>query len=93
MIENDTIISDKMKDAFWNVVVECLIQFHDFTRADAQERSRKLRKGLGRSPSGVSSDIFYHSEPYNVACDIAGKQRDITADFEQYHKILDENHW
>lgn len=86
-------ISIKAKDAFWNVVKECLIAFHKFGEDAAEEKTKELRQRLEKPPVGMSSDILYHSEPYNIACNIAGKERDISEDREKYKKILDRNNW
>ena len=55
-------IDPKVKDLFWNVVMECLMKFHRFKAVDAIEKTDELRTRIGQPPTGISNEIFYHSE-------------------------------
>ncbi len=88
-------IGKKAKDAFWNVVEDCLVEVHGLPRQDAHQRSMDLRTRI-ESPLpgiGISSEIFYHADPFDVACDIVGNQLDILQYFPQYDPILERHNW
>jgi hypothetical protein len=86
-------IDSQAKDAFWHVVEECLIEIHGLSQPDAHGRSMALRARIESPPSGMSSDIFYHAEPFDVACDIVGSQLDLAQYRPQYEPILSRNNW
>ena len=86
-------IDPQAKDAFWHVVEVCLIEIHGLSQSDAHGRSMALRARIESPPSGMSSDIFYHAEPFDVACDIAGSQLDLSQYRQQYEPILSRNNW
>lgn len=84
-------IEDKVKNAFWDVVIECLVQFHHWQLGKAREATIALSKGIEKPPLGLSSDIFYHSEPFDVACDLAKVPLSFSEYRDEYNKILDSN--
>lgn len=86
-------IDKKAVDAFWHVVKECLVQFHGFSESDADKQSATLRMRIESPPTGMSSDMFYHAEPFDVACDIAEKQLDLSKYRQQYYVLLNEHRW
>jgi hypothetical protein len=86
-------IDPKAKNTFWDVVEECLIEIHGLPRPDAHQRSMDLRSRIESPPSGMSSDIFYHAEPFDVACDIVGKPLDLAEYRRQYNPILSHHNW
>ena len=81
-------IDIKAKDTFWEMVEECLATIYGLAKIEAHRRSLDLRSRREAAPSGVSSDIFYHVEPFDVACDIAGKQLDLSQYRGQYDPTL-----
>jgi hypothetical protein len=83
----------KTKDTFWEVVEECLTAIHGLTKPEANRRSLDLRTRIETAPAGMSSDIFYHAEPFDVACDIAGNQLNVSQYRQQYEPILHRHHW
>lgn len=86
-------IDIKAKDTFWEVVEECLIAIHGLTKPEAHRRSLDLRTRIESAPAGMSSDIFYHAEPFDVACDIAGNQLDVSQYRPHYEPILQRHNW
>lgn len=85
-------IEERVKSAFWDVVKECLVQFHSRNPEDARKLTILLSKEIGNPPLGLSSDIFYHSEPFDVACDLAKSKLPISEYREKYNQILERNH-
>lgn len=86
-------IDPKVKDRFWDVVEDCLVEIHRFSKHDAHKKSLDLRARIESPPSGMASDIFYHTEPFDVACDIAGSQLDLSQYRPQYNPIASRHHW
>jgi hypothetical protein len=87
------VIDIKTKETFWRVVEECLIAIHGLTKPEAHRRSLDLRTRIETAPEGMSSDIFYHAEPFDVACDIAGNQLNVSQYRQQYELILHRHLW
>lgn len=88
-------IDPKAAESFWQVVKSCLAQFHGFSESEAEQASRSFRKRIESPPTGLSSDIFYHAEPFDVACDLAENSLPLDhPDYRQrYDLILNEHRW
>jgi hypothetical protein len=77
------------KDAYWLVVRECLIEFHDLSKHEAQRRVGFFRRNIESVEPEIKSDIFYHNEPFDVAGYIAGREIEMSdGDFNRYEQIL-----
>ena len=63
-------ISNDEKDAFWEIVAECLSRYYGVERANASGMASHLRERI--EPSGVSNEMVYHAEPLDIASDLAG---------------------
>ena len=86
-------LSPAARDTFWQVVEDCLTDIHGLPPSEARRRSHDLRAEIESPPPGLSSDIFYHAEPFDVACDLAGNQLDVLQYRDRYDLILDRHHW
>lgn len=86
-------IDTKAKETFWQVVEECLIEIHGLSKPEAHRRSRDLYTRIEATPAGMSSDIFYHAEPFDVACDMAGRQLALSQYRRQYDPIVQRHNW
>ena len=86
-------IDRRAKDSFWAVVSDCLVEVDGLPRAKAETRSNELRKRVERPSRDDSADIFYHAEPFDVAQDIAGEERDHSKYRTQYEEILARHNW
>jgi hypothetical protein len=90
-------IDTKAKTAFWEVVEDCLVKFHDTDKSCARTRSQEFREEVesGAFPSG---DKIYHEEPFDLACAIA-KMPEQSVDqlfdksYSEYEKILKKRGW
>lgn len=71
MINPKVQASPQFKHEFWEVIVDCLVELHGFPLLQARTESNKLRALIEAPPSGIDSEIFYHSEPFDIAYDIA----------------------
>ncbi len=89
--------------AFWVVVQDCLVQFHKFSKSEAAEKVTDLQRRLGNIhlPSqgdytGETQESFdeliYHSEPWNLACNLAGQELPLDPNRTAYQRILEQNH-
>jgi len=80
-------VTQANKETYWTIVRDCLVRFHGFSNTDASQQVASLRP---RIEATLSSDIYYHNEPFVVACNIAGKDLDIN-DFDAvYEEMLDK---
>ena len=61
------------RNAFWEVVEECLVEFHQESRPVAQLTALAFRRQLESPPVGIDGDPIYHEEPFYVACQLAGQ--------------------
>jgi hypothetical protein len=90
---NSFLIDPQVRDTFWKVVLDCLIELHGLSAFDATQRSRDLRNRIETAPAGMSAETFYHAEPFDVSCDLAGNQLDIAHHRTVYDAILQKHHW
>lgn len=86
-------IDAKAIECFWQVVKACLMEFHSLSEPEAVEKSTALRRRIESAPTGMSSDIFYHAEPFYVACDIVEKDLDLSEHWERYSAMLAVQRW
>jgi hypothetical protein len=86
-------ITVKEKPGYWAVVRDCLIQFHRLTRQAARDKCNELRGKIESPPPGYSSDLFYHNEPFDIACELAGHDLDFSKFCTQYEQILASHNW
>ncbi len=74
---------------YWRLVQDCLVAFYGFPAKQASASTAATRKRLREL--GVKtgpSDMIYHSEPIDVASDIAREPFPSVPDFrEQYEKL------
>ena len=84
------------RDAFWNVVRDCLI---DLLREQPREAVIAVNEYRAQIDAEDSTyDVFYHSEPFDIACAIKGiderKAEDLYFQLiEKYLDILKFRNW
>ncbi|MBM4047400.1 MAG: hypothetical protein FJ279_20025 [Planctomycetes bacterium] len=81
------------RDRFWMVVEDCLVTFHALSRDEARKRTQELRVRIERDPTGMPSEMVYHAEPFDVACDIAEKPQELPENRQEYDAILSRHSW
>jgi hypothetical protein len=86
-----SVVPDDTKDEFWAVVEECLREFHGMQREALRRKAGKLRNAIERM-STAEVEFFYHSEPFEVACDIADNPLNIATHLDRYLHLRDEKH-
>lgn len=84
---------------FWDIVVECLMKFHNLTPSEAHQKAIELRSRLRKSdrPEAMvyPSGMVYHEEPFYIACNLAGRQlKLLNSEYqERYNAILQRHRW
>lgn len=88
------------KDMFWHVVEDCLIEIHGWPPDKARDRAGELRADLGSPPFGLSPDMVYHAEPFDVALDLTGieagpeeRNEALARHWDQYQAIRNRHRW
>lgn len=85
------VVPDDAKDEFWAVVEDCLREFHGMQPVAIRRKAGKLRNAIERM-TAAELEFFYHSEPFDVACDIAEKPLNVEIHRDRYLHIRDEKH-
>ena len=76
---------------FWAAVEDCLVTFHQFRRCEAADKVTSLWRRL---PAAVEdsnpafSDMIYHAEPWQIACNLADREMAIGQRKKQYQALL-----
>jgi hypothetical protein len=83
-------ITKREQDHFWSVVRECIRKFHVRRASTALAAATRLRKKVGGMPVD-QFDLFYHAEPFDVACNLAGQSLDVKDYLSEYVIIRDSN--
>jgi hypothetical protein len=84
-------VPEVAKDQFWAVVEDCLQEFHGQKQEMSRRKANKLRNSVERMTT-AEVELFYHSEPFDVACEIAGAPLEVDVYLERYLQIRDEEH-
>ena len=81
-------VMEQLKDAFWEAVVDCLVQFHGFSRMDARAQAFNLRSRLERVLGNrFEPGVIYHDEPFYIAARLAGREIDLRRHWPEYDAI------
>ncbi len=92
MRKSEGTIDPRMKKAYWNVVQDCLVEILGFSAREAKSMGNDLRRKIDKPPAGISGDIFYHNEPFDVACDLAKKKIECFNCQQKYDSILERHY-
>jgi hypothetical protein len=86
------VTSAAYQEHFWHVVKACLREFHNATPA-VMSRMYKLRHKIEEAPM-EEIELFFHGEPFNIACGIARHRLPIEPHRERYLELRDgeDNH-
>jgi hypothetical protein len=88
-LKESKVISLESQEDFWRVVRTCLREFHHADRA-ARARLTRLRQRIEEG-TREELEIFFHSEPFYVACNIARRDLNVKDYFKRYLEIRDGN--
>ena len=81
----DEIILNECEVHFWKVVDSCLTEFHG---KSFLKRRKNLYKKI-MSSSIEERQLFCHNEPFDIACNISGKELDVRNYLARYIEIRD----
>ncbi|HEX5872368.1 MAG TPA: hypothetical protein VFY65_18190 [Longimicrobium sp.] len=82
-------VTEELKNAFWDAVSDCLVRFHGFTRAEANARTFARHSEVGSEPGrAFEPELIYHDEPFYIASRLAGHDLDLEPHLVAYHAIL-----
>ena len=87
MKTSDVIPKDE-QDHFWSVVRQCIRRFHARSASKTLAEATRLRKKVSGMPL-EQMDLFYHAEPFDVACNLAHNALDVKDHVEEYLEIRD----
>ena len=90
-MSSSNLIPPDAQDEFWEIVQDCLLEFHHFDKLTTQIKVSQFRKSL-ESLSASQLELLYHSEPFEVACDIAHQSLDMNTHLDRYLSIRDNKH-
>jgi hypothetical protein len=82
------VIPKAEQERFWRVVRQCIRVFHSRCASTTLPKAARLRKKVNDMPV-EQRDLFYHAEPFDVACDLAGKRLDVREYQDEYLKMRD----
>jgi hypothetical protein len=86
-VKTSKVISREAQEHFWRVVRACLREFHHASQ-DVLARVSKLRQKIDDAPI-EEVELFFHGEPFNVACGLARHRLPIEPHLKKYLEIRD----
>ncbi len=87
-MKSSNVIPKDEQDHFWSVVRQCIRRFHARCASSTLPAATRLRKKV----SGMrveQMELFYHAEPFDVACNLADNLLDVKEHLEEYLEIRD----
>jgi hypothetical protein len=82
-------ITVQQAEAFWGVVVECLVRFHARPAPLATREVAEYRAYLAAAPPEMRRGMVYHAEPFDVASWIADTPLSLDDVAEEYDMMMD----
>lgn len=76
------------QELFWKVVRDCIREFHSVCAKRSLEAATRLRRKVNAMPI-EELELFYHAEPFEVACNLAERPLDVRQFVEPYLRIRD----
>ena len=87
-MRHSAVIPDDAKTHFWIVVRECLIEFHGKPRISSRAKVLQFRRKVDEYPR-QAMELFYHNEPFDIACRIAKHRISVNKHIKRYVQIRD----
>ena len=87
-MKSSDVIPKEEQDHFWGVVRQCIRRFHVCCASSALARATRLRKKVNAMPV-EQMELFYHAEPFDVACNLANNPLDVTDHLAEYLAVRD----
>ena len=86
-LKTSKVISSASQEHFWRVVRMCLREFHHASPS-VLARVTRLRQKINEA-SVEDIEMFFHSEPFDVACNVARRQLNVEDFLERYLQLRD----
>ena len=87
-MKTSDVIPNNEQDHFWSVVRQCIRKFHAGSATRTLIEVTRLRKKVKGMPL-EQMELFYHAEPFDVACDLADNALDVKDHLDEYLEIRD----
>jgi hypothetical protein len=87
-MKSSDVIPKVDQDHFWSVVRQCIRTFHSRCATSTLLKATRLRKKINEMPL-EQMELFYHAEPFDVACDLAAHPLDVKEHWTEYLGIRD----
>jgi len=84
------IIPEEDQEHFWSVVKQCLREFHAARTPSLLRKMNRLRVKVEKLPL-EGMELFFHSEPFDVACQLADHPLRVEDHLERYLSIRDKD--
>ncbi|HEY0151731.1 MAG TPA: hypothetical protein VGB92_07030 [Longimicrobium sp.] len=81
-------ITAQQAEAFWSVVEECLVRFHEYPASLASQQVAEFRSYLVSAPGGMRKGMVFHAEPFDVASRIADSELPLLQVSEEYAVLM-----
>lgn len=87
-MKSSNVIPKDEQDHFWSVVRQCIRRFHARCASSTLAAATRLRKRVNGMPV-EQMELFYHAEPFDVACNLADNPLDVKDHLNEYLEIRD----
>ncbi len=87
-MRSSNVIPKDEQDHFWSVVRQCIRKFHACCAPSTLAAATRLRKKVNGMPV-EQMELFYHAEPFDVACNLADNPLDVRNHLDEYLAIRD----
>jgi len=82
-------ITVQQAEAFWSVVVDCLVRFHARPVSIARREVAEYRAHLAAAPVRMRRGMIFHAEPLDVASWITGETVEQGDVAEEYAAMME----
>ena len=87
-MKSSKVIPKDEQDHFWSVVRQCIRIFHTDRAERTLPEATRLRKKVNEMPVR-QMELFYHAEPFDVACNLASYALEVKDHLKEYLEIRD----
>ena len=88
-MRKSAVIPVDARQDYWRVVRSCIRVFHPKQSANALKKAARLRRTVEKLPIR-EMELFFHAEPFDVACDLAGHELKVEQYLNRYLRIRDK---
>jgi hypothetical protein len=79
----------RQRKQYWKRVSMCLVAFHKFQPAKADEKVAELQKRFPLKSTSPVVELIYHEEPFRLACKLVNSKMSVKSHSRKYQEILD----